>query len=497
MTDENFSDLDKLGPISRRGVIAAAGASVLLSACDDAVSSRGSKRASSDDQRPNIIFILADDLGFADLSCFGRRDYETPNIDRLAAGGLRFTDAYSNSPVCSATRTALMAGQYQYRLPVGLEEPLAGRNVGYEKGRMSMPLAFQQAGYQTALVGKWHLGDLPDYNPLESGYDHFWGIKPGGVGYFTYKSMSGDVDLWDGETRIEETGHLTDLLGIRAVEMVDRFAQSDDPFFLSLHFTAPHWPWIGPNDQAESARIEQSPNPFALVHYDGGNLETYAAMVNQLDVQVGKLLDRLDQLGLSENTIVVFSSDNGGERFSDTWPFSGRKTEVLEGGIRVPTIMRWPAGSLPSGVSEVPIMSMDWFPTFLAMAGINAPADYTFDGLDMSENISGGTLPERDLYFRYKLHDQAAVRRGKWKYLRIAGNEFLFDIVADPLERGNLKLREPVIFAELQAAYAAWNETMLPYDEDSMSAGQQGATSADRFGLEPSEGAVGRFNWGR
>ncbi|ASK89698.1 sulfatase-like hydrolase/transferase [Sphingorhabdus sp. SMR4y] len=414
MSDSEDGKRTLNGSVSRRGLMAAAGASAMLTACGTSPFSYGSTRASSSDKRPNIIFILADDLGYADLSCFGRRDYETPHLDRLASQGVRFTHAYSNSPVCSATRTAIMAGQYQYRMPIGLEEPLASRNVGYEKGRMSMPLAFQSAGYQTALVGKWHLGALPDYSPLENGYDHFWGIKPGGVDYFTHRFIAGP-ELWDGETQVEETGYLTNLMGMKAIEMLDQFSQSEDPFFLSLHFTAPHWPFIGPNDQAESARLAQIGHPMALLHYDGGNLATYAEMVTRLDFQVGQLLDKLDTLGLAENTIVVFSSDNGGERFSDTWPFSGRKAELLEGGIRVPTIMRWPDGPLAAGDSDVPIMSMDWFPTFLAMAGVSAPADYEFDGLDMSDSINSGTPPERDLYFRFNNHDQAAVRRGKWK----------------------------------------------------------------------------------
>lgn len=482
------------GSMSRRGALAAAGASAVLSACDISPFGAGSSRASGSDTRPNIIFILADDLGYSDLSCFGRRDYETPHLDSLASQGVRFTHAYSNSPVCSATRTALMAGRYQYRMPVGLEEPLAGRNVGYEAGRMSMPMAFQSAGYQTALVGKWHLGALPDYSPLMSGYDHFWGIKPGGIDYFTHRLFAGP-ELWDGETPVEETGYLTDLIGLKAIEMVDRFSQSEDPFFLSLHFTAPHWPFIGPNDQAESARLAQSKNPMALLHYDGGTLATYAEMVTRLDFQVGQLLDKLDALGLRENTIVVFTSDNGGERFSDNWPFSGRKTELLEGGIRVPTIMRWPAGSMRSGDCEVPIMSMDWFPTFLAMAGISPPADYSFDGLDLSDSINKASAPERDLYFRFNIHDQAAVRRGKWKYLKIAENEFLFDVIADPLERANLKQREAAIFAELKAAYAQWNEEMLPYDADALSGGPNGATSADRYGTAPAEAFKGRLNW--
>jgi len=354
-----------------------------------------------------------------------------------------------------------------------------------------MPMAFQAAGYETALVGKWHLGTLPRFSPLKSGYDHFWGIRGGGVDYFSHGTLGGP-DLWDGDTPVEQTGYLTDLLGQKSVEMLDHFAGSDRPFFMSLHFTAPHWPWIAPDDQAESARISGSDDPLALVHYDSGTLATYAEMVKRLDYQIGRLVDRLDELGLGRNTIVIFSSDNGGERFSDTWPFTGRKTELLEGGIRVPTIMRWPDGALPIGENDTPMMSMDWFPTLLGMAGVAAPKDHAFDGVDLTVAMRGGDAAERDLFWRYKIFDQAAVRRGNWKYLKIKGNEFLFDIVADPLERANLMRREPAVFETLKASYGAWNAGMLPYDDASFSATHNGATTADRFGINRSKSAVGR-----
>lgn len=166
--------------------------------------------------KPNIVFIMADDLGYADLSCYGRRDYETPHLDRLAAEGTRYLDAYSNSPVCSATRTALITGRYQYRLPVGLEEPLSSRPVGLPPSQPTFPSLLRQAGYRTALVGKWHLGRLADYGPLQSGYEHFWGYRAGGVDYFTHAGMGG-ADLWDQDVPIEQDGYLTDLLGERAL----------------------------------------------------------------------------------------------------------------------------------------------------------------------------------------------------------------------------------------------------------------------------------------
>ena len=213
-------------------------------------------------------------------------------------------------------------------------------------------------------------------------------------------------------------------------------------------------------------------------------MATYAAMMTRLDTQVGRILRALRRLRMHDDTIVVFTSDNGGERFSNTWPFSGRKTELLEGGLRVPAIVRWPGVARPGATSDAQIVSMDWLPTFLAAAG--APLDPRFpsDGLDIKGAIAGGALPERTLYWRFKKHAQEAARRGRWKYLKIAGESFLFDVVADPMERANLKARHPEIFAQLQEAWRAWNATMLPLDPESQTNGFSGEQLADHFGVE-------------
>src|SRR6202142_2910781 len=189
---------------------------------------------------PNILFILADDFGYADLSCYGRPDYKTPNIDRLASEGVKFMQAYANSAVCTASRVALITGRYQYRLPVGLEEPLAGgRNVGVPPEHPTLPSLLKKVGYGTTLLGKWHLGALPNYGPLKSGYDHFWGFRGGSLDYFTHKSggaASDTDDFWDGDAKIQGVGYLSDLLGDRAVKVVSDYARSQQPFLLSLHF---------------------------------------------------------------------------------------------------------------------------------------------------------------------------------------------------------------------------------------------------------------------
>jgi arylsulfatase A-like enzyme len=437
-------------------------------------------------RKPNFLFIMADDLGYADLSCYGRREYETPVLDGLAAQGMKFTHGYANSAVCSATRVGLITGRYQYRLRVGLEEPLGNPALGLPPEHPTLPSLLRQQGYRTALIGKWHLGQLPNFGPLKSGYDEFWGNRGGGVDYFTHK-VAGNEDLWDGEVKIEEVGYYTDLLADRSIRFLEERAAGDKPFLLSLHFTAPHWPWEGNNAEgrAESARIDAKPDDGQLhiAHYDGGTLKTYGEMVTSLDRNIGRVLTRLAELGLEQNTVVVFTSDNGGERFSDNWPFSGIKTELLEGGMRVPFIVKWPGLATPGSTSDSPVLSMDFLPTFLAAAGAAPHPDFPPDGMDFRPALAGATLPERTLFWRFWNKDQKAARRGRYKYLSINGHEYLFDIIEDPLERGNLKDRMPARFAELKAAFESWNAGMLS-SPDASSFGFTPEMLADHFGYD-------------
>jgi arylsulfatase A-like enzyme len=436
------------------------------------------------DPSPNIVFIMADDLGYADLSCYGRRDYTTPNIDRLAASGVRFKQAYANSAVCSATRTALITGRYQYRLPVGLDEPLgAQRKLGLPPEHPTLPSLLKKAGYGTTLLGKWHLGWLPDFSPLKSGYDHFFGFRGGGVDYFTHKSggpTTDTEDLWDGDAKVHQAGYLTDLLGERAISVIKDYSKAGQPFLVSLYFNAPHWPWEGPGDEAESQRLR------TLADYDGGSLETYARMVKQMDLQVGRVMEALDTARVANNTIVIFTSDNGGERFSDTWPFSGKKTELLEGGIRIPAIVRWPGHIRPGSTTEQVAISMDWLPTLLQLAGTTPDPAFPPDGISLVPVLTQNSSPiPRKLFWRYKANAQRAIRDGDMKWLKIENNDFLFNVVADPLERANLKTRLPDIYKKLVSEYDDWNAAMLPDDTAVTSGTPSGATWADHYNNRP------------
>ena len=434
--------------------------------------------------KPNIVYIMADDLGYADLSCYGRREYKTPNIDSLAAQGVRFLQAYANSAVCSATRTSLITGRYQYRLRVGLEEPVGYKSkYGLPPEHPTLPSLLKKAGYGTTLIGKWHLGGLPEFGPLKSGYDHFWGFRWGALDYFTHKygiANTDTDDLWDGDIPIHQNGYLTDLMGDRAVKAIGDCAKSGEPFLLSLHFNAPHWPWEGPGDEAESQRIK------ALADHDGGSMKTYAAMVARMDMQVGRVLKAIANARIANDTIVVFTSDNGGERFADTWPFTGKKTELLEGGLRIPALMRWPGHVRAGSTTEQVAVSMDWMPTFLAAAGTMADPAYPLDGMNLLPQLTeGAATVSRRLYWRYHFNAQRAMREGDMKYLKIAGNEFLFNVADDPLERANLKARQPDVFQRMVQSYEEWNSTMLPETSD-IGSGPLGYADelADHFGVQ-------------
>ena len=467
------------GSLSRREVLKATAAAPLALAA-------GAGAARAQNAKPNIVFILADDLGYADVSCYGRPDFSTPNIDRIAADGIRFTQAYANSAVCTATRTALITGRYQYRLAVGLEEPLltnTSRKAGLPPGMPTLPSLLKKAGYSTTLIGKWHLGLLPDFGPLKSGYDHFWGFRNGALDYFTHKAgpaSSLSDDLWDEDVKIHQTGYLTDLFGDRAVSVIGNYAKAGAPFFVSLHFNAPHWPWEAPGDEAESQRIK------ALVDYDGGSQKTYARMIVQMDLQIGRVLQTLETSGIADNTIMIFTSDNGGERFANTWPFTGRKTELLEGGLRIPAVARWPGHIRPRSESSQVMITMDWVATLLEAAGAQADPAYPLDGISLIPALAQNAAPvPRKLFWRYKYNNQRAVRDGDMKWLKINDNTFLFNVVEDPLERANLKERQPEVYQKLVAEWEAWDASMLPLNPESYTDGFHPNQLADHFTPAP------------
>lgn len=445
------------------------------------LASLGMRASAAAQTRPNIIFILADDMGYADVGCFGARDYRTPNIDSIAQGGIRLTQAYANSSICSPTRFALITGRYQYRLAGGLHEPISSdRSVGLPPEHPTIPSLMKKQGYRTALVGKWHMGYPPTYGPLKSGYDRFYGIYTGAADYFTHEikidGVVRDRGIYTDDRETDDFGYMTDLLGAHAVGEVALAAGARQPLFLSLHFTAPHWPWEGPEDEAIANRLKDSR------HYEGGSRATYGRMVESLDSNIGKVLSALETYGMTGNTIVVFTSDNGGERYSDTWPFVGQKGELLEGGIRVPLVMRWPGHIRAGSASEQVMISMDFLPTLLAAADGRPDPKYPTDGMNLLPVLLGeAPVVARKLYWRFKGGEQSAVRDGRMKYLKLGGKEGLFDVVTDPRERANLKDLQPELFARLKADWATWNAAMLPYPANSPSPDLRTEGYMDRY----------------
>jgi len=414
--------------------------------------------------RPNFVFILADDLGYADLGCYNGRSKPScsPFLDRTAAEGLRFTQGYANSSVCSPTRFALMTGRWQHRLRGGADEPIRANargdaSLGLPPSHPTLPSLLANAGYATALFGKWHLGFPPHFGPLKSGYQEFFGSLSGAQDYFTHCDTAGIHDLFEGETEVFRKGYLTDLITGKAVSFVEK--TKDKPFFLSVHYNAPHWPWETRSDAAEAKRIQK------IYHFDGGSLATYWTMIRQMDEGIGRILAALKKARLERDTLFVFTSDNGGERYADTWPLVGKKMDLLEGGIRVPYIVRWP-GVVRKGVTTQQATTMDWVATILSIAGVSPDGNYPLDGENLLPVLRNPKKTfERDLFWKMRYRNQKALRSGDWKYLSVDGDEFLFNIAKDERERANYAKREPKRLEALRAKYLAW-EAALPTHPD-------------------------------
>lgn len=445
-----------MGKVSRREFIAGAATATVAA---NAIAQSPTKTV-----RPNILFILADDLGWGDLSCYGRPDYQTPNLDKLAAQGMRFTNAYSAAPVCTPTRVGFHTGRYPARLSVGLEEPIHERSaIGERVKTTGIPVThptvsslIKAAGYDTALVGKWHVGYWPDFGPLKYGFDEFFGNMSGAVDHFTHKDMTASLDLYEGEVAVERIGYMTDLLTDRAVTYLNR--PHAKPFYLSLHYTAPHWPWEGPKDKSISDAIKYSSVGFRA----GGSLKVYAEMMKNLDLGIGRVLETLKAAGLARKTLVIFTSDNGGERFSYNWPFRGQKMELFEGGVRVPAIVRWPGVTRPGTVTDRPAITMDWTATMIAAAGTKPDPNFPLDGEDVAPLLNGQhSSTDRTFFWRTKR--QGAMRSGKWKYIREGKNEFLFDLSVDEREQADFKDGEQATLERFRSEFSKWESTVLPY----------------------------------
>jgi arylsulfatase A-like enzyme len=406
--------------------------------------------------KPNILLIVVDDLGYADLGSYGAKDIRTPNIDRLAAEGVRLTDCYA-FPVCSPTRAALITGRYPQRTGFDWVIGYREKNRGLSAKNPSLAGLLKKQGYATALFGKWHLGYKPEFGPNAHGFDEFFGFLAADLDYYAHTDANGDPGLYENTKLVETKGYLTDLITERSLAFLKKIKKG--PFFLEVAYNAPHWPFQPP-DKPDDRRTARTYGP------ETGTRADYVRMVERLDEGVGKLLVALDDAGLAKDTLVIFVNDNGGERLSDNGPLFHGKYTLWEGGIRVPCVVRWPAALPAKTVSSQQVIAMDLTASILTAAGVELPTENPLDGEDVLPILSG-QKPQRERTFFWRLprpddnFGQRAVRRGKWKYVYDREMELLFDLEKDIGEKRNLAFQHPEVVTELRAALAKW-ETQLP-----------------------------------
>ncbi len=421
----------------------------------------GTTAATQPAPKPNVVLIITDDMGHGDLSLTGATDIRTPNLDALAGAGVRFTDFYSNGPLCTPTRAALISGRYQQR--VGLEEALGNASSPHvERGLAargtSLPQLVKNQGYATGLIGKWHLGYKPEYSPLAHGFDVFWGLKSGYVDYYTHTAGDGRPDLFEGDTPVTADGYMTDLITDRALRFVRE--RKDRPFFLEVAYSAPHWPYQPPG---KPSRARDNAKHLDARDDDPGTRADYARMVERADAGIGQLMRLLDSLRLTRNTLVIFTNDNGGEWLSRNAPFRHRKWTLWEGGIRVPTIMRWP-GRIPAGrLSPQVGITMDLSATILAAVGAPVPSGAQYEGISLIPAASTpASVQPRALFWRTKAGgvSQSAIRDGDWKLLVDGPAALLFDVRRDPGEQRDLAASRPDVAKRLAAQLTAWQASV-------------------------------------
>jgi arylsulfatase A len=412
---------------------------------------------------PSIVFILADDLGYGDIGCYGSTVNRTPHLDRLADRGIRFTDFHSNGPMCSPTRAAFLTGLYQSRFGRRFESALSGsrRDPGLPLSAVTIAEILQQAGYATGMFGKWHLGYEAPWLPTNQGFDEFRGLVSGDGDHHTQIDRSGNQDWWNGKSVAMEKGYTAELVTRHSIDFIER--HKDEPFFLYVPHLAIHFPWQGPEDPPHRKRgTSYHKDKWGVIPDRSNVLPHVTAMIESLDRSVGSIVATLDQLGLSKNTLVVFTSDNGGyldyaggfENISHMGQLRGEKGTIYEGGHRVPAIFSWPETIKPS-VCHQTAMTFDLFPTFAALAGSNADAA-GLDGIDLRETLfDGASLPQRSLFWR--MGSSKAVRQGSWK-LCVWGDRppELYDLAADVGERNNLAGTRPGPLSNLKTALAEW-----------------------------------------
>ncbi len=425
--------------------------------------------------KPNILLILSDDHGYADIGVHGCKDFTTPHLDSIARNGVRCTSGYVSAPQCAPSRCGLLTGRYQNRF--GYEFNNDSPGVGLPLTEKTLADRLKAAGYTTGAVGKWHLGAEDAYHPLQRGFDEFFGFLGGGHSYLAPPGRAAQANrsrLLRNREPVPHTQYVTDMFGDEAVAFIERHAS--ESWFLYLAFNAPHSP------------VEATPEYLARVPgIADEKRRTYAAMVTAMDDNIGRVLAKLRETNQEQNTLIVFLSDNGGPlgnawNGSDNAPLSGQKGDTLEGGIRVPFLAQW-KGVIPAGtVFDQPVISLDLAPTFLAVAGTPPPADTKLDGVNLLSAWKGeAPLPQRPLFWRFNFPPgreelyKTAIREGDWKHVKnwersasdqpVPGTLKLIDLTKDITETQDQSTAQPGIAADLKAKWEAWNKQLAePFD---------------------------------
>lgn len=404
---------------------------------------------------PNIILLVSDDQGYADVSSYGCKDIPTPHIDSIGAGGVRFTDAYVTCPLCSPSRAGMLTGRYQQRFGhefnTGKPKRMMRERIGLAATELTLGDALSDAGYATGIVGKWHLGMNPEHHPRRRGFDEFFGFLAGGHPYFE-RAKVGNNPIYRGMNQVREPRYLTTAIGAEAAAFVHRWRKK--PFFLYVPFNAPHKPMEAPQSYLDRF------SGIADV-----KRRSYAAMVAAMDDAIGAVLKAVKETGLEQDTLIFFLSDNGGAtgaNASDNGPLRAHKGALYEGGVRVPFMVSW-KGKLPANrVVRQPISALDIFPTALAAAGARPPGATVLDGINLLPHLSGESpapLPDRPLFWR--LGQRHAMRHGKWKLVqRRARPAELYDLSADLGESNDLAAAQPAVVSRLKATMASWQSMM-------------------------------------
>jgi arylsulfatase A-like enzyme len=419
--------------------------------------------------KPNIVLIVSDDQGYADLGCCGRPELKTPNLDRLAAEGVRLTNFYVTWPACTPSRGSLLTGRYPQRN--GLYDMIRNNEVNYghrfteeeyavspemtlglDRREVTIAEVLREAGYATGVFGKWDSGRAKRFLPQQRGFDTFFGFANTGVDYFTHERY-GVPSMYRGNDRIKVEGYATDLFRREAIEFLNE--NSRRPFFLYVPFNAPH-------GASNLDRVGvQAPDEYYRMYGDlpPTRKQRYMAATTAMDDAIGKILDEIDRLGVADNTLVVFFSDNGGSGVADNTPLRGRKAQLWEGGIRVPFLARWPGHLPPGKVIDEFLSSLEVFPTFTAAAGGRMPENVIYDGFDMLPVLRGEAESRRsEMYWQRRSHK--AARYENWKWVEAGENSGLFNLASDIGEQRDLSSSHPDVLRDMRARWAVWRRQM-------------------------------------